>query len=139
MSTNVDKNNIIHAMHAFDTPVVETTGFLRTGLAWILECIRPNPAASHFEQAIPDCRSVHDSFSVIFIFLFCPPRLSRKASSRIFNAAFTPCHAWFRNTRMVNLLLTLLSARLLSVLMKTIIAYPLSSCKSAHLTPLTRH
>lgn len=30
-----------------DTPVVETTGFLRTGLAWI-QTIRLNPEASHF-------------------------------------------------------------------------------------------
>ena len=30
-----------------DTPVVETTGFLRTGLAWI-QAIRLNPEASHF-------------------------------------------------------------------------------------------
>ena len=30
-----------------DTPMVETTGFLRTGLAWI-QTIRLNPEASHF-------------------------------------------------------------------------------------------
>ncbi len=32
---------------SIDTPVVETTGFLRTGLAWI-QTIRLNPEASHF-------------------------------------------------------------------------------------------
>ena len=43
-----------------DTPVIEITGFLRTGLAWI-QAIRLNPAASHIGQAIPDSRPVLDS------------------------------------------------------------------------------
>ena len=67
-----------------DTPVVSTTGFLWTGLTGFKRC--PNPAASHIWQAIPDCRSVHDSFSFIFSVLL-PLRLSRRASSRMFNAA----------------------------------------------------
>ena len=46
-----------------DTPVVETTGFLRTGLA-CTRALGPSAAASHIWQAIPDCRS-DDGFVTI--------------------------------------------------------------------------
>lgn len=49
-----------------DTPVVETTGFLRTGLA-CTRALGPSAAASHIWQAIPDCRSV-PLFAVIVRF-----------------------------------------------------------------------
>ena len=54
-------------LSCFDTPVVETHG-IPVNWACLDSDELPNPAASHFKQAIPDCRSVHDSFSAIF---FC--------------------------------------------------------------------
>ena len=112
-----------------DTPVVETMRFLRTGFASAWMGSR-SPAASHFGQAIPDCRSV-PGFRWFSCFIFCftldrAARLRQECSTRRSH----PDHAGFRAVRMVNLPLTLLSSRLLSVLMKAIITHPSPSCKS---------
>ena len=51
---------------ALDTHVVETTGFLRTGLAWI-QAIRLNPEASHFLAGYPRLSAGSSSFVMLFL------------------------------------------------------------------------